>query len=185
MIEKCLIFLASLCLASCFSSGNSNHDAGGPDASGEEDPGLSDELSVDEDPPDNTGEGFDGELQHDPADVFLPDVLDASADLEEIDYGHGIGAPCTSPEDCFEVEGEAVCLTDGVYDGGPHRGGYCTIQCIDATGCDIDDLCLASHIDEFYYCYLGCKSNEDCIRDEYSCSGGSSGGRCIGGYVGP
>lgn len=162
VIASCLLFAA----CSCQDSGETAEDSlEDNEWSGED--GSRDMLILDEGGQEGGDTGQD--IVEAPWDQAFPDPQADSSDIhEEIDFGHGIAAPCETAEDCFEVEGEPVCLRDDWI----FIGGYCTMPCENDGDCPLGDTCtLGGHGYEFV-CALGCKSGDECPREGYSCRGG-------------
>lgn len=78
----------------------------------------------------------------------------ACGDESEADR-RGVGASCTTNDDCTE-EGQ-TCL--------PFKGGYCGVRdCVEDTDCPGGSLCV-THDDGVNYCFLVCDTKADCNRN--------------------
>ena len=90
----------------------------------------------------------------------------ACGDETEADR-RGVGAECTTNDDCTEAG--QTCLTN-------FKGGYCGV-----TGCTTNEDCpngsgCVTHTDNVNYCFLVCDTKDQCnanrtVANESNCSG--------------
>ena len=89
-------------------------------------------------------------------------VACGGSDADEL----GVGAECTSSDECSEDD--QICLLQ-------FAGGYCGVaDCVDDLGCPEDAACIA-HDDGHNYCFRTCLDKVECnenrsVDNESNCS---------------
>jgi len=80
---------------------------------------------------------------------------------------HGVGAACSSDDDCFVGDTRLACL--------PFKGGYCGLEgCAEDLDCPPGSGCV-THDDGINYCFLLCGDKPECnytrpVEIEANCS---------------